>query len=100
MLPVVQYVTKSGEIRVHEPVGMDMSYGDFKRLLGRAREEGVRIFKSFSQQEFFATSVSQPGIVHNVWPSGCDCRGFTFHGRCKHMAALLNELGEDDNAAR
>ena len=64
-----------------------------RRLLQVARESGVRLLRD-DVGDYFATSVSEPTLLHRVSPDGCSCRGYLFHGRCRHLAALLDHLGE------
>jgi hypothetical protein len=84
----------NGENSVGFPPIFDMSYDDFKRLVQKAKDEGVRIFRSYLTGEWFATSVSEPELLHHVWLDGCDCKGFQYWGRCKHLAALIEQTGE------
>jgi hypothetical protein len=65
------------------------------RLLGVARESGVKLLHD-DVGDYFATSVSEPTLLHRVSPDGCSCRGYLFHGRCRHLAALLAHLGQLD----
>ena len=63
-----------------------------RRLLKVARESGVKLLKD-DRGEMWATSVSEPGLLHKVEPESCSCRGFTHHRRCRHVAALWAHLG-------
>ncbi len=62
------------------------------RLVARARQDGIRLFRDRSGR-YFASSASRPGQLHYVTGYSCDCRGFVAHGRCKHHAALMTALG-------
>lgn len=57
-------------------------------LQTRARPTGelVRLFLSSTEAD----------LAHEVWRQPdqelrCTCKGFTFHGRCKHVDAVLEE---------
>ncbi len=66
---------------------------------GKARREGVKLYRDNVTGAHYATSVSQPGKWHYVTLLSCDCVGFVNHGHCKHhsalvMAKLLQETGQ------
>ncbi len=63
------------------------------RLARQARERGVRIYSDDAGKQWFATSSSQPGVLHYITAASCTCRGFVFSGACTHNAALLDRLG-------
>ncbi len=65
---------------------------DLARLADQAERRGVRILLT-SDGQHFATSASNPTTLHRVSRQGCDCRGFTYWGRCTHHSLLLAELG-------
>lgn len=88
----IEYVTKNGEIKTHVPPGNCMTPADIKRLGQKAEAEGVKVFVDFDMQEFIATSGSKSGQVYFVHPRSCECLGFQFRGRCKHVAHLLRNL--------
>jgi hypothetical protein len=64
-----------------------------RRLLAVARECGTRILRDH-EGRYYATSASEPDLLHPVSPESCSCRGFLAHGRCRHVAALLDHLGQ------
>lgn len=63
-----------------------------RRLLAKARKEGVRIGRD-EQGRYWAHSVSTPGRLYALTAYSCTCQGFVSHQRCKHVAALLSALG-------
>nr|MDP9473776.1 hypothetical protein [Chloroflexota bacterium] len=65
---------------------------DLHRLANQAESRGIRILLT-ADGEHFATSTSNPTMLHRVSPQGCDCKGFTYWGRCSHHSLLLAELG-------
>jgi len=67
-------------------------------LADKAVREGVRILRTIDTGEAFALSTSQPGHLYRVTAVSCQCKGFLYHGRCKHNALLLRELGYLDVA--
>lgn len=67
-----------------------------RRLASEAEAHGIQIFHHDNGQgcvRYFATSQSEPGALHYVTLTSCDCRGFAHHGRCRHLAALLAATG-------
>lgn len=56
---------------------------------GKARREGVKLYRDNQTGAHYATSVSQPGRWHYVTLLSCDCVGFVNHGHCKHHSALV-----------
>jgi len=62
------------------------------RLAKQARDRGVQLFRVITSGEMFASSSSQPGMLHRVTTISCDCPGFIRHQRCMHYAALLDSL--------
>jgi hypothetical protein len=64
-----------------------------RRLLQVARESGVQL-RIDTEGKYWATSVSQPGLLNPVSATSCSCRGFLAHRRCRHVAALLHHLGQ------
>ena len=67
----------------------------FRRLLAVARESGIRLLHD-QEGRFYATSASEPDLLHPVAPDSCSCRGFATHRRCRHVTALLAHLGRLD----
>ncbi len=65
---------------------------DLHRLANQAEAKGVRILLT-ADGEHFATSTSNPTTLHRVSEQGCDCRGFSYWGRCSHHSLLLSQLG-------
>jgi hypothetical protein len=64
-----------------------------RRLARKAADEHVQIYQDGRDGRMYASSVSQPGFLHHVTKTTCDCVGFANHGHCKHHAALLVALG-------
>jgi hypothetical protein len=64
-----------------------------QRLFTVARECGTRILRDH-EGRFYGTSASEPEVLHPVGPDSCSGRGFLAHGRCRHIAALLDHLGQ------
>lgn len=64
-----------------------------RRLARKAAAEHVHIYEDRRDGRTYASSVSQPGYLHHVTMTSCDCVGFANHGHCKHHAALLVALG-------
>ncbi len=65
---------------------------DLHRLANQAESRGIRILLT-ADGEHFATSTSNPTTLHRVSEQGCDCKGFSYWGRCSHHALLLSQLG-------
>ena len=65
-----------------------------RRLARQAHQRGIRVVRYPITGEHFALSRSQPEIVHRVTPVSCDCLGFSYHNRCTHYAALLEQTGQ------
>ncbi|MDP9470212.1 MAG: hypothetical protein M3Q71_06025 [Chloroflexota bacterium] len=65
---------------------------DLLRLADQGERRGVRILLT-SDGQHFATSATNPTLVHRVDERGCDCRGYFYWGRCTHHALLLSQLG-------
>ncbi len=65
---------------------------DLHRLANQAEQKGVKILLT-ADGEHFATSASNPTMLHRVSEHGCDCKGFAYWGRCSHHALLLSQLG-------
>jgi hypothetical protein len=63
------------------------------RLLAKARQEGIRLYRDSSDGRHYASSASTPGKLHYVTAYSCDCQGYAHHQRCKHHSALLSALG-------
>ncbi len=63
------------------------------RLLAVARESGVQLLQD-DRGTYWCTSASEPSLIHAVSATSCSCRGYLFHARCRHIAALLSHLGE------
>lgn len=49
---------------------------------------------------YLVASESQPGAWHVVKASKCDCRGFEFRGRCRHLAAIAELAAINQVASR
>ena len=65
---------------------------DLARLADKAERGGVVVFLT-ADGAHFATSRSNPTLLHRVGVDGCDCRGWQVWRRCGHHALLLAELG-------
>ncbi len=65
---------------------------DLLRLADQAERRGVRILLT-SDGSHFATSASNPTMLHRVSEHGCDCRGYQAWHRCMHHSLLLSQLG-------
>lgn len=63
-----------------------------RRLLTKARAEGVRIWRD-SAGRYWSPSTTTRGTVYALTAYSCTCKGFQGHQRCKHYAALLSALG-------
>ncbi len=63
------------------------------RLAGKARTDGIRLYRDSIDGRHYASSASEPDRLHYVTGYSCDCRGFATHQRCKHHAAVLTALG-------
>lgn len=61
--------------------------GAWRRAYQRAKSEGVKVLRVGG--EWYATSVSQPGVRHRV-NGHCDCEGADHGLICKHLAAVLS----------
>ncbi len=72
---------------------------DLWRLAEEARSKGVVLLAESATGERFATSASDPRIVHRLTERGCSCKGFAYAGRCTHHSLLLDELGWLPDAA-
>ena len=64
----------------------------FRRLLQKARTEGVRLGQDHAGR-YWAQSTSTPDTWYALTAYSCTCKGFAGHQRCKHLAALLSALG-------
>jgi len=67
-----------------------------RRLAQVARESGVKLMRD-TEGNYWATSVSEPGMLYRLEPDSCECRGFAMHRRCRHLAALHAHLGWLEN---
>lgn len=85
--PVVASSARVQDISISETEGHA-----FRRLLAKARAEGVRIGQDKAGR-WWASSTSQPGTFYALTAYSCTCKGFQGHQRCKHYAALLSALG-------
>ncbi|MDP9470626.1 MAG: hypothetical protein M3Q71_08155 [Chloroflexota bacterium] len=65
---------------------------DLRRLADQGERRGIRILLT-ADGEHFATSNTSAVTLHRVSRQGCDCKGFTYWGRCTHHALLLSQLG-------
>ncbi len=65
---------------------------DLLRLADQGERKGIKILLT-ADGEHFATSTSNPTMLHRVNEHGCDCKGFASWGRCSHHALLLSQLG-------
>lgn len=58
----------------------------------RARQMGVRVAMVELGRWYVSGSQSQPGVVYDItrgregWE--CECKGYIFHGSCKHLGAV------------
>lgn len=66
---------------------------DLHRLAEEADRRGIRIMREPISGEHFATSATDPTLLHRVTGFSCSCRGFLKWGRCTHFAALLASEG-------
>ncbi len=62
------------------------------RLADKAEREGARVLLT-ADGTHFATSRSNPTMLHRISVDSCDCRGFLVWNRCGHHALLLAHLG-------
>ena len=66
---------------------------DLWRLAEQAERNGIRILREPFSNEHFATSGSDPTILHRLTHLSCSCRGFMVWQRCQHHALFLAQLG-------
>ena len=59
------------------------------RLAAQAHRLGVKLIINHVTNAHFCTSASRPGALHKVTLYSCDCTGFVRHGRCMHLALVL-----------
>jgi hypothetical protein len=72
---------------------MGTTADDLHRLADEAIRKGIRLYRVPSANEWYATSSSDPGLLHRVTALSCDCKGFMHWQRCTHIALLLAEIG-------
>ncbi len=65
---------------------------DLHRLADQGERKGIKILLT-ADGSHFATSISNPTMLHRVSERGCDCKGFAAWGRCSHHSLLLSQLG-------
>jgi hypothetical protein len=86
----------AGDARVERILGMASIVArpaDFWRLAELARRRGIRLLLEPSSQMLFATSGTDPAVIHHVGPDGCTCPGYVQWRRCTHHALLIAQLG-------
>lgn len=59
------------------------------RLARQAHERGIKLIVNQVTNHHFCTSASNRDKLHAVTLYSCDCRGFVAHGRCMHLALVL-----------
>lgn len=69
-------------------------FTDFNRMLAKAREDGIKVVGHDNRGVYIVTSASEEGLLHRTLPNRCDCKGFEFHGRCKHIAAVIEHIAQ------
>ena len=74
-------------------MGATTSASDLHRLADEAIRRGIRLFKVPSTAEWYASSATDPALLHRVTAFSCDCRGFMHWQRCSHNSLLLAEIG-------
>lgn len=65
------------------------------------RAEGGKLRRVVSPEStwYEATSTTRLGADHVVTLAGCSCKGFTYHGHCKHHSALVVALMKQEHNA-
>ena len=76
---------------------MTFPVATWRRAYERAIAEGIRVFQC--NGHWFATSATQPGVLHHV-NGTCDCEGATYGRLCKHVAATIAERIRQGELAR
>ena len=59
------------------------------RLAAQAKARGIKLIVNQVTNHHFCTSASNRDNLHAVTLYSCDCRGFIAHGRCMHLALVL-----------
>ena len=59
------------------------------RLARQAHERGIKLIVNQVTNHHFCTSASNRDKLHAVTLYSCDCRAFITHGRCMHLALVL-----------
>jgi len=59
------------------------------RLAAQAKARGIKLIVNQVTNHHFCTSASNRDKLHAVTLYSCDCRGFITHGRCMHLALVL-----------
>jgi hypothetical protein len=72
---------KEGELR--------MTPADVLRLGHKADKDNVQLFHTLGGEYFTRSNKTAPDVVYHTTPESCDCPGFKYVGRCKHIAALV-----------
>lgn len=67
---------------------LHMTNADIIRLGHKADRQGIELFHTL-KGDWFAKSYSKNGVVYHTTAESCDCPGFQYVGRCKHIAALV-----------
>jgi len=61
-----------------------------RRLLAKARGEGIELLMESDSEHWFATSSTMNGVIYRVSERGCSCRGYAAFNRCKHFALYMD----------
>lgn len=77
--PVSDYPARAGETEAQA----------LHRLARQAYERGIKLIVNQVTNHHFCTSASNRHKLHAVTLYSCDCRGFITHGRCMHLALVL-----------
>lgn len=65
-----------------------MTPSDVLRLGKKADTEHVKLLHT-PAGDTFARSTRSTDVIYHTTPEACDCLGFQYHGRCKHIAKLV-----------
>lgn len=68
-----------------------MTPSDVLRLGRKADRQGLTLLHTLAGEWFFR-SVRTPDVIYHTTESSCDCPGFSYTGRCKHIAKLVRSL--------
>jgi hypothetical protein len=69
-------------------MSLQMTNADIIRLGRKADRQGVKLYRTLNG-DVFAKSVSLHDVVYHTTADSCDCPGFKYVGRCKHIAAFV-----------